>query len=279
MRERSENDEDQEADDPFSLLRRQESSSGAIAKDPEARQVRLFSDPIGTSPSSTSSATGGRVFLHPSSVLFSSTKIDSSHLAVWRKSDTSKPSVASKDAKVFLRDATEVPVYALLLFCGRLKVHAMMGGISVLPRATGAIEDAPQQSTAGDQQAQKDDKPGSANGSTNGSANGSAPASQANSRPTTPATAPIPPPANEEGSVRIRAPARIAVLSAQLRRLLDAHLAEAFEQGQPGHESPFHHLPLHQRRQKEAEAAQGKKELMDVLRALLERDGMGKDSL
>ncbi|CAO1616358.1 unnamed protein product [Jaminaea pallidilutea] len=177
-----------------------ESSSGTVARDTEAKQVKLFDV---SSP--------GRVFLHPSSVLFSSKRFDSSHLAVFKKSSTGSDS-ASANAKVYLRDATEVPMYSLLLFCGRLKIHHMQGGISIAS-ATQAANSS--EAAHGD----------------------------------------------EEGSVRLRAPARIGVLSGQLRRLLDAHLADAFEGNTDQTSGP------------------ATQELMTVLRALLERDGMSADSL
>lgn len=173
-----------------------ESSGGAIAKEAEAKQVRLFDD-------------AGRVFLHPSSVLFSQNKFDAGHLAVFRKSSSG----TGDSAKVYLRDATEVPTYALLLFCGKLKVHHLQGGISVARAGEGFEQD---DSRKGDSAAAVS--------------------------------------SDSEGSVRLRAPARVAVLSAQLRRLLDAHLTSAFEgdHSQGG----------------------GNQALMEVLRALLERDGL-----
>jgi len=65
---------------------------------------------------------GGRVFLHPASVLFNSTAWKSPFLAYFHKHMTSK---------VFLRDATEVPLYALLLFGGSVSVNHVAGGITV----------------------------------------------------------------------------------------------------------------------------------------------------
>lgn len=170
-----------------------ESSAGAIAKETEAKQVKLFDD-------------SGRVFLHPSSVLFSLSKFDASPcLAVFRKTSSG----VGDAAKVYLRDATEVPIYALLLLCGRLKVHHLQGGISV----------------------ERSSKEGgvSADAGTG------------------------------EGSIRLRASARIGVLSAQLRRLLDVHLARAFEG--------------------EMAAREEGAAIMEVFRALLERDGMSAGTI
>lgn len=79
----------------------------------------------------------GRVFIHPSSVLFSESGFRSGYLAYFSKAETSK---------VFLRDATEVsiipiftfpvpnegvqvPLYGLLLFGGPITINHWAGGI------------------------------------------------------------------------------------------------------------------------------------------------------
>ncbi|KZP25382.1 P-loop containing nucleoside triphosphate hydrolase protein [Athelia psychrophila] len=64
----------------------------------------------------------GRVFLHPSSVLFGETMWKSPFLTYFSKHMTSK---------VFLRDATEVPVYAMLLFGGPVTVNHVAGGLTI----------------------------------------------------------------------------------------------------------------------------------------------------
>ncbi len=99
---------------------------------------------------------------------------------------------------MYLRDATEVPLFGLLLFGGRLKINHLAGGIGV-----------------GSNQA----KPG------------------------------------EENWVRLRANARIGVLCAQLRRLLDAVLDSAIDEPQ------------------DMFAAPGCKEVLEVIGEVLERDG------
>ncbi|KAL8279337.1 hypothetical protein RQP46_008374 [Phenoliferia psychrophenolica] len=70
--------------------------SGAIERDREAREVKFFEK-------------DGRVFLHPGSLLFTETRFGTPHplFTYFSKHVTSKP---------FLRDATEVPLYAVLLF-------------------------------------------------------------------------------------------------------------------------------------------------------------------
>ena len=76
----------------------------------------------------------GRVFIHPSSILFSESGFKSGYLAYFGKAETSK---------VFLRDATEVgllstplaaanwqvPLYGLLLFGGSITINHWAGGI------------------------------------------------------------------------------------------------------------------------------------------------------
>ncbi|KII93616.1 hypothetical protein PLICRDRAFT_131582 [Plicaturopsis crispa FD-325 SS-3] len=64
----------------------------------------------------------GRVFLHPGSVLFGAAAWKSPFLAYFSKHATTK---------VFLRDATEVPLYALLLFGGTVSVNHIAGGVTV----------------------------------------------------------------------------------------------------------------------------------------------------
>lgn len=65
---------------------------------------------------------GARVFLHPGSVLFGA--------AAW-KADFVAYFARHKTTKVFLRDATEVPTYALLLFGGPVTVDHVKGGLTV----------------------------------------------------------------------------------------------------------------------------------------------------
>ncbi|BEJ12269.1 hypothetical protein CspHIS471_0207290 [Cutaneotrichosporon sp. HIS471] len=117
-------------------------SHGTLQKDHEAKQVRFFD-------------TQGRVFLHPSSIMFAESGWKRGYVAYFSKAETSK---------VFLRDATDVPLYALLLFGGAITLNHYVGGIML-----------------------------------------------------------------GNGAVKLRAGTRIGVLCAQLRRLLDAQLAELVE--------------------------------------------------
>lgn len=117
-------------------------SHGTVQKDHEAREVKFFDRQ-------------GRVFLHPSSIMFGESGWKRGFVAYFSKAETSK---------VFLRDATDVPLYALLLFGGAITLNHYVGGIML-----------------------------------------------------------------GDGSVKLRAATRIGVLCAQLRRLLDAQLAELVE--------------------------------------------------
>ncbi|GMK54047.1 hypothetical protein CspeluHIS016_0106330 [Cutaneotrichosporon spelunceum] len=117
-------------------------SHGTLQKDHEAKEVRFFD-------------ASGRVFLHPSSVMFAESGWRRGYVAYFSKAETSK---------VFLRDATDVPLYALLLFGGAITLNHYVGGIML-----------------------------------------------------------------GDGAVKLRAGTRIGVLCAQLRRLLDAQLAELVE--------------------------------------------------
>ncbi|WWD01093.1 hypothetical protein V866_008031 [Kwoniella sp. B9012] len=82
---------------------------GAIQKDHEAKEVKMFDQ-------------SGRVFIHPTSVLFNESGFRSGYLAYFGKAETSK---------VFLRDATEVPLYGLLLFGGNITINHWAGGIMI----------------------------------------------------------------------------------------------------------------------------------------------------
>ncbi|OCF55941.1 ATP-dependent RNA helicase A [Kwoniella mangroviensis CBS 10435] len=82
---------------------------GAIQKDHEAKEVKMFDQ-------------SGRVFIHPTSVLFNESGFKSGYLAYFGKAETSK---------VFLRDATEVPLYGLLLFGGNITINHWAGGIMI----------------------------------------------------------------------------------------------------------------------------------------------------
>ncbi|CDU24994.1 uncharacterized protein SPSC_04827 [Sporisorium scitamineum] len=162
-----------------------QSSSGTVQREAEARQVKYFDR-------------NGQVFLHPSSTLFSCKGFESSYLTTFAKSSTG----VGSDSKVYLRDATEVPLFGLLLFGGKLKINHFAGGIGIGSNAAVVA--------AG----------------------------------------------KDENWVRLRANARIGVLCAQLRRLLDAVLDHAI--GDP----------------QDMFAAPGCKEALQVIGQVLQRDGL-----
>jgi len=84
--------------------------AGTVQKDHEAREVKIFD------------RRGARVFLHPGSTLFVNTLWKSPFAAYFSRQETSK---------VFLRDATEVPLYGLLLFGGKVVSDPLKGGLTV----------------------------------------------------------------------------------------------------------------------------------------------------
>ncbi|UZJ55185.1 hypothetical protein CBS101457_004505 [Exobasidium rhododendri] len=95
-----------------------QSASGTIQREAEAKQIRFFD------------SMKQRVFLHPSSVLFQNNNFQGGLLAYFNKSVT-KSSASETGEKIYLRDGNEVPIFAMLLFGGKLKIHRMQGGISM----------------------------------------------------------------------------------------------------------------------------------------------------
>ncbi|KAI0059514.1 P-loop containing nucleoside triphosphate hydrolase protein [Artomyces pyxidatus] len=65
---------------------------------------------------------GARVWVHPASALFGESKWASGVVVSFARVET---------GKVFLRDVTEVPLYALLLFGGQIQVNHVAGGLTV----------------------------------------------------------------------------------------------------------------------------------------------------
>lgn len=61
------------------------------------------------------------MFLHPGSLLFTETRFATPFITYFSKHVTTKP---------FLRDATEVPLYGVLLFGGKVHVE-LEGGVTV----------------------------------------------------------------------------------------------------------------------------------------------------
>ncbi|PSN66427.1 DEAD/DEAH box helicase-like protein [Corynespora cassiicola Philippines] len=86
--------------------------AGAVELDPEARQIKYFNHE------------NGRVFVHPSSSLFSSQTFPSnaSFIAYFNKMATSK---------VFIRELTPFNAYSLLMFAGDIRVDTLGRGLVV----------------------------------------------------------------------------------------------------------------------------------------------------
>ncbi|KAI2484092.1 ATP-dependent RNA helicase A [Pyrenophora tritici-repentis] len=86
--------------------------AGAVELDPSAREIKYFNQD------------NGRVFVHPSSTLFSSQTFphNASFVAYFNKMATSK---------VFVRDITPFNAFSLLLFAGRIQVDTLGRGLVV----------------------------------------------------------------------------------------------------------------------------------------------------
>ncbi|TKX22105.1 putative ATP-dependent RNA helicase ucp12 [Elsinoe australis] len=92
------------------------SVSGSVAMDPEARTIKFF-----TKTTDMDRPTNERVFIHPSSALFSAQTFptNTAFMSYFTKMATSK---------IFVRDLTPCNAYSLLLFCGSLTLAAQNGG-------------------------------------------------------------------------------------------------------------------------------------------------------
>jgi ATP-dependent RNA helicase DHX57 len=86
--------------------------AGAVELDPEARTIKYFNQE------------NGRVFVHPSSTLFSSQTFptNASHIAYFNKMATSK---------VFIRELTPFNSYSLLMFAGSIQVDTLGRGLVI----------------------------------------------------------------------------------------------------------------------------------------------------
>ncbi|RPD64692.1 P-loop containing nucleoside triphosphate hydrolase protein [Lentinus tigrinus ALCF2SS1-7] len=95
---------------PQSAIKFDRVQAGTIQRENTAKEFKMYD------------LKEGRVFVHPASILFNATAWKSPFLTYFQKQMTSK---------VFLRDATEVPIYALLLFGGPVTVNHIGGGLTV----------------------------------------------------------------------------------------------------------------------------------------------------
>ncbi|KAI7898210.1 P-loop containing nucleoside triphosphate hydrolase protein [Cokeromyces recurvatus] len=83
---------------------------GTVEREKEAKEIKYITKE------------DGRVFLHPSSLLFSNNNYNSSFLTYFSKMATSK---------TFIRDGTEVPSYGILFFGGQINVDHLGRGLTV----------------------------------------------------------------------------------------------------------------------------------------------------
>lgn len=93
-------------------------ASGSVEKDVESKAVKFFDQKL------------GRVFLHPSSILFdSANELKAGFLAYFSRSVTASDS----DPKVLLRDGTTVPLFGMLLLfgAGSIKLYHEYNGLSI----------------------------------------------------------------------------------------------------------------------------------------------------
>ncbi|TFK86940.1 P-loop containing nucleoside triphosphate hydrolase protein [Polyporus arcularius HHB13444] len=95
---------------PQSAIKFDRVQAGTIQRENTAKEFKMYD------------LKEGRVFVHPASILFNASAWKSPFLTYFQKQLTSK---------VFLRDATEVPIYALLLFGGPVTVNHIGGGLTV----------------------------------------------------------------------------------------------------------------------------------------------------
>lgn len=88
------------------------SIAGAVELDPEAREIKYFNQE------------NGRIFVHPSSTLFSSQTFPSNaaFVAYFNKMATSK---------IFIRDITPFNAYSLLMFAGQIQVDTLGRGLVI----------------------------------------------------------------------------------------------------------------------------------------------------
>ncbi|WAQ80830.1 hypothetical protein PtA15_1A168 [Puccinia triticina] len=97
-------------------------ASGTIEKDIDSKAVKFYDPKI------------GRVFLHPSSILFKSAQeLKAAFLAYFARSASGSDS----NAKVFLRDGTTVPLFGMLLLfgSGSIKLNHECRGLSIQTRS------------------------------------------------------------------------------------------------------------------------------------------------
>ncbi|KAI0785417.1 hypothetical protein BC629DRAFT_1593889 [Irpex lacteus] len=113
---------------PHGAIKFDRVQAGTVQRANEAREFKFYDIRVGGDQQGDG---GGRVFLHPSSVLFRSAEWKVPFVAYFQKHMSSK---------VFLRDATEVPFYALLMFGGPIDVNHIGGGLTVGNKTTAYVK-------------------------------------------------------------------------------------------------------------------------------------------
>ncbi|KAJ3829380.1 P-loop containing nucleoside triphosphate hydrolase protein [Lentinula raphanica] len=99
---------------PKSAIKFDKVQGGTVQRENTAKEYKIFD------------LQEGRVFLHPSSVLFGHASWKSPFVVYFQKALTTK---------MFLRDATEVPVWGILLFGGPISIDHINGGLSISTRS------------------------------------------------------------------------------------------------------------------------------------------------
>ncbi|OJA10313.1 hypothetical protein AZE42_05191 [Rhizopogon vesiculosus] len=95
---------------PRSAIKFDKVQAGTVQRENTAKEYKIHD------------LTNMRVFLHPSSILFGESAWKSPFLAYFQKQMTTK---------VFIRGATQVPMYALLLFGGPVSINHIASGLTV----------------------------------------------------------------------------------------------------------------------------------------------------
>ncbi|KIK70609.1 hypothetical protein GYMLUDRAFT_148068 [Collybiopsis luxurians FD-317 M1] len=99
---------------PKSAIKFDKVQGGSVQRENTAKEYKLFD------------LRDGRVFLHPSSVLFGHASWKSPFAVYFNKVMTTK---------LFIRDATEIPVWSMLLFGGPITINHVAGGLTVGARS------------------------------------------------------------------------------------------------------------------------------------------------
>ncbi|ESK92682.1 dead deah box [Moniliophthora roreri MCA 2997] len=98
---------------PKSAIKFDKVQAGTVQRENTAKEYKIYD------------LRDGRVFLHPGSVLFGNANWKSPFIVYFQKAMTTK---------MFLRDATEIPLFALLLFGGSVSVDHVKGGLTMHSR-------------------------------------------------------------------------------------------------------------------------------------------------